>query len=426
MSVAKVMIAAAVLMVGSTAPSIVVGVHVLSVPIGYEQWTFAVPFGLAGLVGVLGAYEVVRGRSISTLPFAWWVLLMFLALALLSSSWSVSPTSTGLRAVTAVGIAGFGFWFGTSFRFREQLVAVAVVTSTTAVASVALIIFYPGIGRPLSRAGEQWIGVFAGANTLGPMSALGLLAAYGVYRSFNSMAIRLAAVLVAILHAVLLVRADSATAQFGVVGVLATLGAVRGVHAARRRGMSGSKVAIISCVLAGGALAILIATMKTLATAVGSDPTLSSRTLIWSDVVDAIQERPFQGYGFWAYWDNLDYSWVSYRDIGRWYGSAHNSMLEALLGLGVVGGVLLATLVVVAVVNRARSIWVDDSLASQWWAALLAFLLVEHSMESLILGHSIFWMLLVSAVFVPLACAVDADCGSAVVDRRADASVDDL
>ena len=99
-------------------------------------------------------------------------------------------------------------------------------------------------------------------------------------------------------------------------------------------------------------LAIVIASvmyLPTLVGAAGKDPTLSSRTVIWANVVDAIADRPWTGYGVGGVW--VDPSAQPTRtilaDLGFTVFHSHNGYLEVTLQLGLIGLALLLAFYVV-------------------------------------------------------------------------------
>jgi O-antigen ligase len=74
----------------------------------------------------------------------------------------------------------------------------------------------------------------------------------------------------------------------------------------------------------------------------GKDLTFTGRTQIWSASVDAIGRKPITGYGFAGVWNDaaLEPTAGMLRQIGFRAFHAHNSVLELLLELGIVGLVL--------------------------------------------------------------------------------------
>jgi len=314
---------------------------------------------------------------------------------LLSVTWSVRPDLTSYRAIVAIGIASFGVWFGMGLRLREQVVALALFSIGVSTSSMAIVVLRPRLGQ--SNIDSSWSGIFANANSLAPAAVVGILAAAGLVVEYRRLSIRTGAVALGALNLVLLVKSMSFTGYSALLMAAVVSFAFALIPAVKNRGWSGTVVGWLAAFITLGIGIFGWTHVGSLADAVGQNPTLSSRSVIWDATNQFIANRPFHGYGYWAFWENAQYS----EPIGRWYGSAHNSVLEVAVGLGWVGAVLFATIVLTAVGGRARACWVRPCAANVWWMALLAAVLAEHTTESFVLWHSYVWILLVSAAFLP-------------------------
>jgi exopolysaccharide production protein ExoQ len=389
-------LAAAAFVFASNAPSLVLGVYVLALPLSFETWPFIYAFTAASITGVILLWNELRQRpSMRTWPWPIWPLATFLIWTLLSVTWSVRADLTANRAIIAVGIAAFGAWFGLALRFREQLLAVTIFSVTVSTGSLAMVVFRPHLGT--STVDGTWQGVFANSNSLAPAAAVGILAAVGLLIEFRDKRILPASALLGGLNLVLLVRSSSFTGYFAITAsviVFAAFALIPRVKRSRLNGVVVGSIAAISTVSAGYVASQHI---STIASAVGQDPTLSNRTGVWAASRVYISIRPVLGYGYWAFWESDRYSEL---DIRR-YGSTHNSLLEVAVGLGLIGAAIFVVLVGTAVICMSRQNWRKPSLQKVWWMALLAALLAEHTTESFVLWHSYVWMLLVATVFVP-------------------------
>jgi O-antigen ligase len=395
-SIGRVVVAALGLAVASSAPSVVLGVHILHEPVSFESWEFAYPLSAVAVLGVALLWQDLARYPVRSWPLTFWPLAGLVAWSLASVWWSVSPELTTSRSTIAVGIAAFGVWFG-RLRFRDQLRAVTAFAVLATIGSWAAIIAWPAIGR--SSEGV-WQGVFASPNSLGPAAVVGVLVAAAHATRRRTVPSVVASLVLGVANLVLLAKTSSITAQTALVASVAVGIFVAGVWAVRDRGVSGRVVGSGAVVLGVAGFVAIVPNMGRIAGALGQDPTLASRTVIWEDMRRFIAERPIRGYGYWAFWDNLDYSWGSYNNVGRYYGSAHDSFFEMALGLGAVGAGLFGLVVLGALFNIGRLVWIERSLASMAWAVLLGAVLVEHLTESFVLWHSYVWILLIAAAFV--------------------------
>jgi O-antigen ligase len=115
-----------------------------------------------------------------------------------------------------------------------------------------------------------------------------------------------------------------------------------------------SGAAIILCLQRGGVVAVLsmFATVvgavalfgvillepATVLAALGKDPTLTGRTDIWASLLRQVEERPWLGYGYAAFWvDEMGPAWYVRRDIQWDSPTAHNGWLDVLVQLGWTG-----------------------------------------------------------------------------------------
>ena len=94
----------------------------------------------------------------------------------------------------------------------------------------------------------------------------------------------------------------------------------------------------------GLALAAVVG-RSALATGLDRSTTLSGRTELWGWLIDAISRRPFSGWGWLGVWEDraLEAEVVGRFDVD--FSTAHNAVIEMLLGVGIVGAVLLVAAV---------------------------------------------------------------------------------
>jgi O-antigen ligase len=98
----------------------------------------------------------------------------------------------------------------------------------------------------------------------------------------------------------------------------------------------------------------------------GEDTTLSGRTDIWNGVLDAIERRPWLGYGAGGVWTNpaVDPGRSIMRDLGFTVFHSHNGYLDILLMLGVVGLGLFMWLVLSTVRLGIANLRADTPVAT--------------------------------------------------------------
>lgn len=143
------------------------------------------------------------------------------------------------------------------------------------------------------------------------------------------------------------------------------------------------------------AAAICVTYLPSLLGVAGKDPTLTSRTVIWGNVIDAIADRPLLGYGIGGVW--ADASAQPTRSILSGLGftvfHSHNGYLEVALQVGLIGLVLYFAFVVAYCRTCLEILDSNRALAS---ASLLFVALVLLTSISEVMTFDIWFALLVT------------------------------
>lgn len=292
--------------------------------------TLFLPAYAAGVALVaLTPWDTLRG--LVRQPF----LIVIFTIAALSMFWSVSPDQTQ-RRIFALAFTTLG---GVVLAARYSWARLAEVIGTAfvilAVCSLFTGLFVPSIGRMADIFPGAWRGLWEEKNTFGDNMAQGaaICAAAALLNARRATFWWGAAVLCFLL--VLM-----STSKTSLVSVVLSGGAI-GLIWAVRRGPVASVAATWGAVVALGAAAAVIFFASDLVFGLlGKDATLTGRTKIWAGVMRQINERPWQGFGYAAIWDETDQwgplAWITH-DAGFRAHHAHNSWLEQWLSLGVPG-----------------------------------------------------------------------------------------
>ena len=357
------------------------GAAAASVVLAWAVWRHG------GNAGGTAGREVPAGRALSRLALA--VIVWYSAAAVVSSLWSVYPSATLWRGAVYLGLVLLAVALA-GLTDDELSTTVVLLASVAVVGSLAVLVLNHDVGT--DRDGN-WIGTYTNRNSLAPLAALGVIAGLRwllpevMPRSRYRRA--WAAVLV-VASLVTMIGAGSRTAWLALVAALALVLVFGTAAASRARGWAPQWTWTI---LAGGGLVVVGAGVA-VAAASWSVSTLSQRREIWSLVWDRVLERPWGGYGFFAFWEVPE---LVQDHVLLQRGSAHNSLVETALGLGVVGTVPFVVLVVLAAVNAGRGLWLRPSADTGMWAAVTVFVLFENMTESFVLWFSHIWVLLLVA-----------------------------
>ena len=357
------------------------GAAAASVVLAWAVWRHG------GNDGGTAGREVPAGRALSRLALA--VIAWYSAAAVVSSLWSVYPSATLWRSAVYLGLVMLAV--ALAGLTDDELSTTLVLLASVAVAgSLAVLVLNHDVGT--DRDGN-WIGMYTNRNSLAPLAALGVIAGLRwllpevMPRSRYRRA--WAAVLV-VASLVTMIGASSRTAWLALAAALALVLVFSTAAASRARGWA---LRWTWTILAGGGLVVVGAGVA-VAAASWSVSTLSQRREIWSLVWDRVLERPWGGYGFFAFWEVPE---LVQDHVLLQRGSAHNSLVETALGLGAVGSVPFVVLVVLAAVNAGRDLWLRPSADTGMWAAVTVFVLFENMTESFVLWFSHIWVLLLVA-----------------------------
>ncbi len=132
------------------------------------------------------------------------------------------------------------------------------------------------------------------------------------------------------------------------------------------------------------------------AAAVGRDPTLTDRTLIWKTVL-SLHTNPFVGTGYESFWlgPRLKAVWRV-----LWVNEAHNGYLEVYLNLGLIGLALLVLLLLSSYRRICAALKSSPSLASfslAFWVISLFYNMTEAAFR----GGLLWLILLLGTLAVP-------------------------
>jgi exopolysaccharide production protein ExoQ len=321
------------------------------------------------------------------------LLWFIIGIALLSVLWSAAPEVTLRRGVALIGTTALGVYVAMRFGLREQLQLLAWALGLGALFSLLFTLAVPAYG--IMEDPQGWRGVYAHKNGLGRNMALGALAF--MLLALSERRYRWVSWAGFGLSIVLLLLSNSIT---GLVIFLTLLPLLPLYRATRWPYTLAVPFLIVGVLLLGGLALWGLANEGTVLGFFNRETTFTGRTNVWSAAFDMIQERPWLGYGyqaFWLGWDGPSAYVLIVADFDPL--SAHSGYLDLWLNLGLLGVVVFA-LGFLRAVTRAiywvRSTKIDEGL---WPSAFLTYMLLYNITESAILArNSITWVLYVIVV----------------------------
>lgn len=395
-AVARILVAACLIVALSSAPFVQLSIRLLDVPLA--PWSAAYVysyFGAAALgVALLAHHLAPCERPLRYLGLPGLVVVGFGGWALLSATWTESADRTPTEALLMAMLLCLAVWFGRALSTWEHAVALFAALQFLILASVTV-----AVASPSGRALGSWIGVFASRNTLGPVAGLAVVACYGVWCHIRSPRVAVIAAAFAVIDIVALQQASSTTAVLALAASAFAVGISFALEALSTRFPSR---ALVPVAMGGVVVAsvVVVASLGSIAGAFGKDTTLSDRRIVWDYLLDTSSGHRLLGFGYNAFWGDPDLVYPLYELTGSVYDSAHSTFVEVYVGLGIVGFLLAVAIALLALWTPARAWWRTRDEGARWWLAIATFCLVENLTESMISYHSMFWVLLVASAFV--------------------------
>lgn len=305
-------------------------------------------------------------RPVAAVPLV--AAIAFGLWAMASTWWSLQPDVSLWRGALYVAMPGVA-WVVAGLDFPHLTRALGAALTALVGVSLALVVLWPTAA--LDR-NDDWRGLMTNRNGFAPLCGLAVIVAVALIAQHH----RAIGGLLLGLGVVGLVGSGSRTAWFA---LLIALGVATVAALARKR----PGLAVGLALVEGAGVSYGVGRLW-------NEPTFVQRRTIWDLVGDHAATARWHGVGWEAFW----YTPRLHTDPLLERGSAHGSIPELLLGLGVVGLVLWLVVAGSAVVGATRAIWHRPGTEAWMWAALTTFLLVENLTESFVLWFSYNWLLL--------------------------------
>jgi exopolysaccharide production protein ExoQ len=321
-------------------------------------------------------------------------LLTLLMLPLLSTMWSISPSITLRRAVGLLLSMLFSYMLAIRFTPRQILFLIATVLGFCMVASLMLMIVAPGLALMPVEGGLR--GVFIHKNVMGWAAMLSSLTA-GILALDKQFGFRRLSLLLLGASLACLLLSGSATALVGVfVGL-----ALTGFFILLARGRDIARVVLTMTILqfTAATLFFLSEFLVPILEALGKDATLTGRVPLWNLVKEQITHRFLLGSGYQAFWTegNSDV-WRIWELIGWGAPHSHNGYYELMLGLGLVGAITLAVVIIRAAYHGAVLHNRQPDSGWLWFNVFVGVFLVLNLTESMMMNQNdFFWILFATA-----------------------------
>ncbi len=364
-----------------------------------------IPVAVLRVVGaplmVLGLFSIAGAPARATrLAFDNFALVLLVAWASLSMLWSVDAGTTFQRALTIIValIAAMGL----TLRFSARRLAQLIVLTACIGMGLSLLLWLSGDPLAVDHVAGGVRGAFTHKNVLGQMTAIGILLGVGLLQRPGARGLGVAAILLGV---ICLVVARSATAIASTAAGVVILYCLAVIGSRRLPPFLKPAMAAAGVVAA----VLLVLAYPLVLEALGRDPSLTGRDLIWQFTIDRWEQRPWLGYGFRAFW-TADYNTglIASRFWNK-YDQSHNGYLQIMLDLGLVGLALFLAWLVTVLVRSLRLLANPDI---RMWISLWAAFVIYSFTEAIYLTPNGFtWLVIMLAGMVTSFAVVQAAAG---------------
>jgi exopolysaccharide production protein ExoQ len=365
-------------------------------PVAQVVWSALYVFAAFRLYAMRRQVRPLLARS--------FVLCTFVLLMLVSSVWSVEPTTTLYNAIELIGTTMIGFYIVVRFSLREFLEMVALTFAAITVSSVALIFGAPGHAR-MDWGTGAWSGIYQDKNNLGAGMSLAIISLSALLMRRDAR-YRLPILALIAASAALLVGSNSATAFTDcVVAVIVSFAAL--LCRSRRFGVVARVVSGLMVVSVGLAVFVFGLTPDSILSVLGRSATLTGRTDFWPYLQQAIGDRPLLGFGYNAFFrSNVGANYLGDYVVqaGGWTPyHAHNSFLQICLDAGYVGALLLGFVILRGFLRSIKFIAQDPTRFAAWPLAIIVYLVLGSFTETYFGNCNTFeWIFFVAALLYPI------------------------
>lgn len=340
-------------------------------------------------------------RAINRNKFIW----CFILLCLFSFLWSDFADLTFRRSLSLFETTIFGLYFAVSFSLKEQIKLLSYTLIALIGVNFLFTMAMPNSGIENGIHTGAWRGVFAQKNLLARSMVLTTLILLVVSPENNQQKYFFRT---AFIPAVILVILSTSKTGVLVLFLLVPLTIIL-LKIFRLSSISLIPLKLSLFLFIGGLFTWGVSDAENILLSLGKDPSFTGRTLLWSALVDKIQERPLLGYGYVGFWHDTEGA-SAY--VGKVLGTtyipphAHNGFFELLLAFGSIGALLFGLSLLSTIRRTLIAARLTKSREGLFPLIYLSFFVVYNLTESSLVEHnSIFWIIyvaLASSRFIPM------------------------
>lgn len=342
-------------------------------------------------------YLALRRRMAREILRTRWILFTVPAFALTSLLWSEAPGDTAKYGIEMWLTAAAGIGLSAAVRPTAVLKGACLAFAVYMFISLALGKFTV-MGEADGGSAAAFVGLGDGKNLLADIASTGTLISITtllISLRQKQPAWALLGLLALVADVRVVIMARSAGATLAVAAAAMALLALALLSLMPRPGRIG---AIILTFASVGIFAAAFRDIGTFLLSMGAqvfdkDPTLTGRTYLWYRAHDLIEQKPWLGRGFYAFWrqGNTDAEglWQYAGILGRSGFNFHNTLVELTVQLGVIGATIFVVVGLLGLIGLVRHFVRKPSLMLCFWLAYMLYVIVRAPVEAV--GYAPFY-----------------------------------
>ena len=298
-------------------------------------------------------------------------LLLLIGTILASIFWSVSPQNTINASRGFIRMFLFGAYMTTRYSLKEQMRILTWVFGIAAILSIAVVIAIPSYGLSTVHQGA-WEGIFAHKGMLGDAMSIGAI--LFLFTAFEQRSPNWLAWIGFGITVAINILTDSSSSLISFMLLLSLIPLYLTI---KQQYKLKTILLCVGCIIAVSIAIFIVGNLETILVDVLNQET-SGRVSIWSLMLERIlQERPWIGYGFNAFWNSEAgtfvgrYAWEE--TVVATDFNAHSSYMELYAGLGFLGIVVYAISLVTVFIRTVMLLMSTRRIEFFWFAEFLVF-----------------------------------------------------
>ena len=266
------------------------------------------------------------------------------------------------------------------FSINDLLKLLMLLGSVAAAMSLLLIALFPQYGlqrRDLLYSFGAWQGIFGQKNICGMMMTLLLLPA--LFVRLDSRLAKMYRAFYIIVVCTIIAMTQSVGAWVVCGSCLLFILVIRFLLVLKSKDAFSVGLPLIGMFVA--TVPAVLYFRDQLLSALGKDPTMTGRTILWANVMMPILKHPFVGYGYKAFWQGLSGASADVTIRAGWHGGlsySESGVLDLWLELGAVGLLLYAVVYFRAVKDAITCVRRNSSPAILWCSSMLFFVVATN------------------------------------------------